>query len=110
MSSVTGNIDNKTDLYLTIIAGAVQHGDAPEILKANVPAHTMQADVFVANSSGAGVEGDIIAKGADFTWTLHYDNPVVGDNSCGISPPTPTGCQAGSGTNAVMTYTIEQNK
>ena len=80
----------------------------PKILHPTIPAGSTQPSVFVANSDGAGAEGSGQPTGGGVSFTLVYDNPVVGSNSGSVNAPHGyTGsCQVGSGINATFTYTI----
>jgi len=111
MSSVTGNVTNNTNFAVTVSSGGASHGDNPTILKPTVPAHTTLSSVFVANSSGAGVEGTVILKGNGVQWSLNYDDPVVGSNSGSVNSPSgySGSCQVGGGDDAIFGYTIGQN-
>ena len=108
MSSVTGNVVNNTNFTVTAIANQPSHGQPPTILQPTIPAESTQPSVFVANSAGAGVEGSVTLTGGGKSFTLIYDNPVVGSNSGSVTAPSGyTGsCQVGGGTNATFTYTI----
>ena len=110
MSSVTANVVNNTDLTVIASGNPPSHGLKPDILNPTVPAESTKESVFVANSDGAGVEGSVSLTGNGVTFTLNYDNPVVGKNSGTLTAPSGSGytgsCQAGGGTNATFTYTI----
>jgi hypothetical protein len=108
MSSVTANVVNKTDFTVIASANPPSHGLPPDILNPTIKGGSTQDSVFVANSDGAGVEGSVSLTGNGITFTLNYDNPVVGSNSGSVGAPRGyTGsCQAGGGTNATFTYTI----
>ena len=111
MSSVTANVVNNTDLTVIASGNPPSHGLKPDILNPTVPAESTKESVFVANSDGAGVEGSVslTRDGGGPPFTLNYDNPVVGSNSGSVTASSGrySGiCQAGSGTNATLTYTI----
>jgi hypothetical protein len=109
MSSVTANVVNNTDLTVIASGNPPSHGLKPDILNPTVPAESTKESVFVANSDGAGVEGSVSLTSGGVTFTLIYDNPVVGSNSGSVTASSGrySGiCQAGSGTNATFTYTI----
>ena len=52
--------------------------------------------------------GCLLLTGSGMTFTLIYDNPVVGGNSGSVTAPSgySGNCQVGGGTNATFTYTI----
>ena len=111
MSSTVGYVVNQTGVPLTFSVGAVSHGDNPTI--ENSPLVSGEARVFIAMSNGAGVEGNVLAagpSGSGASFTLFYDNPVVGSNSgsatSGSSRYTGT-CDVGSGDNNTNTYTLK---
>lgn len=108
MSSVTGNVVNNTNFDVIAKANSPSHGLTPEIVHPTVRAHSTMPNVFVANSDGAGVEGSVSLTGSDRSFTLIYDNPVVGGNSGSVTAPSgySGNCQVGGGTNATFTYTI----
>lgn len=108
MSSVTANVVNNTSFAVTASPNEPSHGLKPTTPNPTVPARSTQSIVFVANSDGAGVEGSVSLSGDGRSFTLNYDNPVVGGNSGSVDAPSGyTGnCQAGGGTNATFTYTI----
>jgi hypothetical protein len=108
MSSVTANVVNNTDFNVIAGANPPSHGQTPNILNPTVQDRSTKQSVFVANSDGAGVEGSVSLTGDGMTFTLIYDNPVVGSNSGSVTAPSGyTGsCQVGGGTNATFTYTI----
>ena len=108
MSSVTANVVNNTSFAVFVSATTSSHGLAPTLLNPTVPAESTKPSVFMATSDGAGVEGTVNLTGGGVTFTLIYDNPVVGGNSGSVTaPPGYTGsCQVGGGTNATFTYTI----
>jgi len=108
MSSVTGSVVNNTGFAVIARANPPSHGLPPNILNPNVPTGSPTPSVFMANSDGAGVEGSVSLTGSGMTFTLIYDNPVVGSNTGSVTAPSGyTGsCQVGGGTNATFTYTI----
>jgi hypothetical protein len=111
MSSVTGILNNQTGMSLTITGQQnPPHGEPPTIL-ASTARNGGLTDIFIANSDGAGVEGNVYAtdpSNPEISFTLFYDNPVIGGNNGSVtSPPGFSGtCDAGSGTNAIFTYTL----
>jgi hypothetical protein len=112
MTSTVGVINNQTGLTLTFSVGGVSHGANPNIEMSSLPPGT-NGRVFVAMSDGAGVEGNVLAagpSGSGVSFTLFYDNPVVGSNSgnvtSGSSSYTGT-CNVGSGDNNTNTYTLK---
>ena len=52
--------------------------------------------------------GSVTLTGGGKSFTLIYDNPVVGSNSGSVTAPSgyAGSCQVGGGTNATFTYTI----
>ena len=112
MSSTTGNVNNQTGVPLTFAVGGVSHGADPTI---NIPdlAPGYSAAVFIAMSDGAGVEGNVLAagpSGSGVSFTLFYDNPVVGSNSGSVTsgkPPYTGTCEVGSGDDNTNTYTLK---
>ena len=108
-NSTTGHLENDNNFPVVIAAGKASHGETPKILNSTVDAGSSE-DIFIANSDGAGVEGYVTAAGNGVTWTLKYDNPVVGSNSCGVTSPTnyKGSCNEGSGTNNTDSYKIYQ--
>ena len=111
MSSTVGYVVNQTGVPLTFSVGAVSHGDNPTI--ENSPLVSGEARVFIAHSNGAGVEGNVLASGpsgSGASFTLFYDNPVVGSNSGSVTSASKdyTGtCGVGSGDNNTNTYTLK---
>jgi len=110
MSSVTGTLYNNTTFSVTVSSGGASHGDDPSIINATVAAGDTKP-IFIANSCGAGVEGNVLVKNSTapaILWTLHYDDPVIGSNSGSVSSPQghSGSCDAGGGDNANYTYTI----
>jgi hypothetical protein len=107
MSSVTGNVVNNTGFTVIAKANPPIHGSTT-ILHPTIPARSSQPREFVANSDGVGAEGSVSLTGGGVTFTLIYDSPTVGSNSCSVTAPSGyTGsCQVGAGTNATFTYTI----
>ena len=108
MSSTTGHVSNNSGVTLTFTVGTVHHGANPEILKKTLDNGT-SGDVFIAHSDGAGVEGTVIAAGDSVSFTLGYDNPVVGNNSCkaDASGGCTGTCEAGSGSNNTVKYDLQ---
>lgn len=111
MTSTVGNVNNQTGVTLTFSVGEVSHGDNPTIEASRLDSGA-QARIFLAMSNGAGVEGNVLAagpSGAGVSFTLFYDNPVVGSNSgsatSGSSRYTGT-CAVGSGDDNANTYTL----
>jgi hypothetical protein len=114
MSSTTGVVQNNTGLVLSFSAGGVSHGSTPNInLKTLQPGTS--GTVFIANSDGAGVEGNITAagpQGSGVSFNLFYDNPVVGSNSGSVTSNNPkyTGsCNVGGGDDNTNTYNLMPN-
>ena len=112
MSSTVGVVANKTGIPLTFSVGGVSHGDNPTIENSPLaPDNT--APVFIAMSNGAGVEGNVLAagpSGSGASFTLVYDNPVVGSNSgsvTSVSGPYKGTCDVGSGNDNTNTYTLK---
>jgi hypothetical protein len=111
MSSTVGYVVNQTGVPLTFSVGAVSHGDNPTI--ENSPLVSGEARVFVAHSNGAGVEGNVLASGpsgSGASFTLFYDNPVVGNNSgsvTNVSGPYTGICEAGGGNDNTNKYTLK---
>jgi hypothetical protein len=111
MSSTTGNVHNQTGVQLSFSGGEVSHGDNP-IIENSPLAPGASAKVFIAMSDGAGVEGNVLAAGPDgsgVSFTLFYDNPVVGSNSGNVTSHNRayTGtCDVGSGNDNTNTYTL----
>ena len=112
MSSTTGNVNNQTGIPLTFSVGAVSHGDNPTIEVPSLESGA-QATVFIAMSNGAGVEGNVVAAGPSglgVSFTLFYDNPVVGGNSGNVpsvSGPYTGTCEVGSGNDNTNKYTLK---
>src|SRR4051794_9639306 len=113
MTSTVGVVANKTGLPLTFSVGGVSHGDNPNIEVPSLDAGAT-ARVFIAMSDGAGVEGNVLAagpSGSEASFTLVYDNPVVGSNSGSVTSGgggyTGT-CNVGSGDD--NTNTSPQNR
>jgi|LakMenEpi03Aug12_release.lakeMendotaPanAssembly.Ray.scaffolds.fasta_scaffold795168_1 hypothetical protein len=112
MSSTTGVVQNNTGLALTFSNGGVSHGSNPNLLVQTLQPGASAA-VFVANSDGAGVEGNVVAagpQGSGVSFNLFYDNPVVGHNSGSVTSynPSYTGsCGVGSGDDNTNTYTLQ---
>jgi hypothetical protein len=110
MTSTTGRVDNQTGIQLSFSPGEVFHGANPTI--ENSPLNSgATANVFIAMSDGAGVEGNVVAAGptgSGVSFTLGYDNPVVGSNSGSV---TSSGgykgtVDVGSGVNNTITYIL----
>jgi hypothetical protein len=101
--SVTGNVVNNT--RFAVIASA---NPPTEILHPSIPAESTVPRVFV--TEGAGVEGSVNLAGGGVSFTLTYDNPVVGSNSGSVTAPSgyKGSCQVGGGTDATFTYTIDR--
>lgn len=112
MSSTTGVVRNNTGVALTFSNGGISHGANPNILVQTLQSGA-SATVFIANSDGAGVEGNVVAagpQGSSVSFTLFYDNPVVGSNSGSVtsSNPSYTGsCAVGGGDDNTNTYTLQ---
>jgi hypothetical protein len=111
MSSTVGNVNNQTGVTLTFSVGGVSHGANPTIEAPRLDSGA-QAPVFIAMSDGAGVEGNVLAAGpggSGVSFTLFYDNPVVGSNSGSVTSDSGryTGtCAVGSGDDNTNTYTL----
>lgn len=112
MTSTTGKVANQTGVQLSFSVGEVDHGDNPTIEHSPL-ASGATAEVFVAMSNGAGVEGNVLAAGppgSGVSFTLFYDNPVVGSNSGSATSHSGsyTGtCNVGSGNDNTNTYTLK---
>jgi hypothetical protein len=112
MTSTVGVVANKTGLPLTFSVGGVSHGSNPNIEVPSLDAGAT-ARVFIAMSDGAGVEGNVVAagpNGSKASFTLFYDNPVVGSNSGSATSGNPAyagACDVGSGVDNTNTYTLK---
>jgi hypothetical protein len=112
MTSTVGSVDNQTGVPLTFSVDGVSHGANPTIEISRLDSGA-KATVFIAMSDGAGVEGNVLAagpSGSGASFTLFYDNPVVGSNSgtvkSGSRDYTGT-CDVGSGDNNTNIYTLK---
>jgi len=110
MTSVTGSVHNKTGETLTFSVGSTDHGDSA-IIEFSTLADGQTENVFMAHSSGAGVEGTVNAKTGDNKFTLSYDNPVVGSNEGSVSAPAGYGgtVVVGHGVNPGFVYTLTKD-
>src|SRR5215216_3004428 len=100
MTSTVGKVVNNTGVRLDFSVGGVSHGANPNIEVPSLDAGAT-ARIFIAHSDGAGVEGNVLAAGPGASFTLSYDNPVVGNNYGNATSGSPayTGtCDVGSGT------------
>jgi hypothetical protein len=108
MSSTTGYVTNNTGVALTFADGSVSHGLNPTILISSLD-NGASGNVFIAESDGAGVEGNVNVSGTgNGIFVLFYDNPVVGSNSGSVSSPIgyEGSVSVGSGTNNTNTYIL----
>jgi len=110
MSSTTGKVINNTGVTLTFSDGSVSHGQNPSLLTTTLD-NNNTADVFIAHSDGAGVEGTVHASHGgqpSLLFKLIYDNPVVGSNSGSVNAPEgyQGSASVGSGDNNTITYTL----
>jgi hypothetical protein len=101
---------NQTKTTLTFTSGSISHGNNPNIVVSTLESGH-QATVFIANSDGAGVEGNVSVSGDNIGLELYYDNPVVGSNSGDVTiNNAPRGfskqVNVGSGDNNTITYTL----
>jgi hypothetical protein len=84
--SVVVEVDNNTDFTLGMVRDFHDHGGFSDDLPSGQIA-PKSADVFGsqsnANSLFTGTEGRITYQGDDFTFYIHWDNPFLGENSCG---------------------------
>jgi hypothetical protein len=107
MSSVTATVINNTNLTLVVTSGSASHGNTPSVLSPTLPPNSTTNNVFVAHSDGAGVEGNVNVAGGGVSFSLNYDNLVIGSNSGSVSSGSYNGsCQAGGGTDATFVYTL----
>jgi hypothetical protein len=108
MSSVTATVINNTNLTLVVTSGSASHGNTPSVLSPTLPPNSTTNNVFVAHSDGAGVEGNVNVAGGGVSFSLNYDNPVIGSNSGSVSAwgSYNGSCQAGGGTDATFVYTL----
>jgi hypothetical protein len=111
MSSVTATVINNTSMTLTATAGSASHGNTPSILSPTLAPHSTTTNVFVAHSDGAGVEGNVNVAGGGVSFSLNYDNPVIGSNSGSVLAwgSYNGSCQAGGGTDATFVYVLNAN-
>jgi len=111
--TVVLEIDNNTNVMLTLVADEHEHGGWGEPPVSEIPAG--MALVFGSRDRGfmTGTKGNVTYSGDGFTITASWDNPFLGSNSCELRLEGPNSyrywihneCGAGN-TNAKMRYEL----
>jgi peptidoglycan hydrolase-like protein with peptidoglycan-binding domain len=102
--SVTGMINNNTELALKLDSGSVSSGEykdfPPSIIKggdqsAKFTAVNKTQNIIFAKIHTAGVEGIVrfLIDEQKTTWVLHFNNPRVGDNTADARIEGPNAAQ-----------------